>query len=108
MLNQLNTNEEAIRLFIKYYLGASGVLFPTTVNQVRAFKLHKLPKLKRESHYPDSEAILDGDYKHFSINPEPKIKAMPEMEAGFRQAAARNGKAIPEEILRKMRKDRGE
>jgi len=108
MLNQLNANEEAVRLFIKYYLGASGVLFPTTVNQVRAFKLYKLATAKHEGIYPDSRAIVDGDYKHFSMQLEPKVKAMPEMEEGFRQAAARNGKAIPEEILRKMRKDREE
>lgn len=108
MLNHLNSDEESIRLFIKYYLGASGVLFPLTVKQVKAFKLYKLPILKDANIYPDSGAILDGDYKKFSFNLEPKVTAMPEMEDGFRQAAARNGKAIPEAILRKMRKDREE
>lgn len=108
MLNNLNSDEESIRLLIKYYLGASGVLFPMTVEQVKAFKLYKLPVLKDAHIYPDSGAILDGDYKKFSFKFEPKVKAMLEMEEGFRQAAARNGKAIPEEVLRKMKKDREE
>jgi hypothetical protein len=103
----LSATEQKFLRQLKRHLGEVGILFPVTTNQVAAFE-QKIEKEKTELFlFPDLELILSQGYKlpkKMQITPENE----PKDTEDFWKAAARNGKEIPESVLRKMREDRGE
>ena len=103
----LSAPEQKFMRQLKRHLGELGILFPVTTNQVAAFE-KKIEDEKNELFlFPDAELILSQGYKlpkKKQITPENE----PKTTEDFYKAAARNGKEIPESVLRKMREDRGE
>jgi hypothetical protein len=103
----LSATEQKFLRQLKRYLGEEGILFPATTNQVSAFE--QLIENENEEHFlfPDPDLILKGEYR-LPKKREPVVSYEPKATEDFYKAAARNGKEIPESVLRKMREDRGE
>jgi len=106
MLNHESAEEREGFLRLKHQLGALGILFPTTPEQVRVFKEMYVNKREAGCLYPDPMAIIEGDYRSGRFKEIPKAINLNDLKTDFVKAAARNGKVIPEEVLRKMRRDR--
>jgi hypothetical protein len=103
----MRTNENLQR--IADYLGSSGIIFPTTIRQVEAFEKLIAKEKKADFAFPTAEQIFESDYH--TLKKEGKIiqlTALSSATEDFAKAAARNGKEIPKEILKRMRKDRDE
>jgi hypothetical protein len=103
----LSVPEQKFMRQLKRHLGEMGILFPVTTHQVAAFE-KKIEDEKYELFlFPDPDVIISQGYKlpkkrQFTPENEPKETD------DFMKAAARNGKEIPESVLRKMREDCGE
>jgi len=96
-------SDEIFEKKLEFFLRSTGRLFPITPAQVEAFE-------KRNPTYPtttaqaDPMAILKRGYIHYTLPTTVSPDTLSENE-GFRMAA-RNGKGISPETLRKMREDR--
>lgn len=91
---------------IAYYLGAAGIIFPTTPSQAEAFE-RGMSKEKAEGFvFPTPEQILASDYHTLKPGVVVKMPGASAATEDFVRAAARNGREIPKEIIEKMRKDR--
>jgi len=103
----LNADDQQFFEHIKNCLGALGELFPSTPSQVAVFENLIDQEENIDFIYPDAMQILKSGY----LQPTkiiPKTLDEPKATEDFYKAAARNGKEIPESVLRKMREDRGE
>lgn len=93
---------------LKAVLRANGILFPLTPPQIEAFET----KLRKQGNDTPtdlpalSEILANG--KQYNITVEECSPFYPSTEENNFAQAARNGKAIPEEIRRKMQNDRDE
>lgn len=96
-------SDEIFEKKLEFFLRSTGRLFPITPAQVEAFE-------KRNPTYPttttqaDPMAILERGYRNYTLPTTVSPDTLTDNE-GFRMAA-RNGKDISPEILRKMREDR--
>jgi len=93
---------------IAYYLGAAGIIFPTTAKQVEAFERGMAKEKAEVFIFPSPEQILVGEYHTLKRGDVVKMPEASSAAEDFVRAAARNGKEIPKEIMEKMRKDRNE
>ncbi len=106
MLYHESAEEREGFLRLKHQLGALGILFPSTPEQVRVFKQMEDKKQEAGRLYPDPMAIIEGDYRAGRFKEIAKAINPNDFKTDFVKAAARNGKVVPEEVLRKMRRDR--
>ena len=99
----LTMSDEIFEKKLEFFLRSTGRLFPITPAQVEAFE-------KRNPTYPtttaqaDPMAILERGYRNYKLPTTVSPDTLTENN-GFRMAA-RNGKEISAETLRKMREDR--
>jgi hypothetical protein len=96
-------SDEIFEKKLEFFLRSTGRLFPITPAQVEAFEKRNPTYPKNPSH-TDPMAILKRGYINYKL---PSIVS-PDTNSdteGFRMAA-RNGKEISPEILRKMHEDR--
>jgi hypothetical protein len=99
----LTMSDEIFEMKLEFFLRSTGRLFPITPAQVEAFE-------KRNPTYPttsvkaDPLAILARGYRNYTLPTNVSPDTLADND-GFRMAA-RNGKEISPEILRKMREDR--
>lgn len=95
-------SDEIFEMKMEFFLRSTGRLFPVTPAQVEAFE-------KRKRTYPthtvqaDPMAILERGYINYSL---PKVSPDTIPENDWLRMAARNGREIPADILRKMKEDR--
>lgn len=94
-------SDEIFEMKMEFFLRSTGRLFPITPAQVEAFE-------KRNPTYPttfnaDPMAILERGYINYSL-PKVSPDTLPDNE--WLRKAARNGREIPTDILRKMKEDR--
>ena len=97
-------SDEIFEKKLEFFLRSTGRLFPITPAQVEAFEKRN-PTKPTTTFNADPMAILERGYRNYSL---PTITVSPDTKTdieGFR-LAARNGKEISPEILRKMREDR--
>lgn len=104
MIIKSTAEEEAMKR-LRAYLGASGLLFPVTANQLAAFKNYVTHEMEEKDTYPDLNDILNSDYRKPKPEHVIRIKTADEARNVVRYAA-RNGSELTEEVLRIMRADR--
>jgi hypothetical protein len=102
----LSIHEQKFFRQLKLHLGAFGILFPTTTNQVTVFE-QRVEKEQNEFFlFPDPDLILSKGYivpKQRQIN----YKNEPKTTIDFIKAEACNIKEIPEAVMRKLHDDCG-
>ena len=95
-------SDEIFEKKLEFFLRSTGRLFPITPAQVEAFE-------KRNPTYPtstfnaDPMAILQKGYINYTL---PKVTTYTFPDNEWFRMAARNGREIPADILRKMKEDR--
>ena len=96
-------SDEIFEKKLEFFLRSTGRLFPITPAQVEAFEKRN-PTYPTSTTHADPMAILARGYRNYTL----PITVSPDTQTeneGFRMAA-RNGKEISPETLRKMREDR--
>jgi len=96
-------SDEIFEKKLEFFLRSTGRLFPITPAQVEAFEKRN-PTFPTTSLLADPMAILERGYRNYTLPTTVSPDTLTENE-GFRMAA-RNGKEISPETLRKMREDR--
>jgi hypothetical protein len=96
-------SDEIFEKKLEFFLRSTGKLFPITPAQVEAFEKRN-PTYPAKTSKADPMAILERGYRDYTIPITVSPDTLKEND-GFRMAA-RNGKEISSDILRKMREDR--
>lgn len=96
-------SDEIFEMKLEFFLRSTGKLFPITPAQVEAFEKRN-PTYPTATTHADPLAILERGYRNYTLPATVSPDTLIEND-GFRMAA-RNGKDISPETLRKMREDR--
>ena len=99
----LTMSDEIFEMKLEFFLRSTGRLFPITPAQVEAFETRN-PTYPTTTTKADPLAILERGYRNYTLPTTISPETLPEND-GFRMAA-RNGKDLSPETLRKMREDR--
>ena len=95
-------SDEIFEKKLEFFLRSTGRLFSITPAQVEAFeKLN--PTYPTTTFQTDPMAILERGYINYTL---PKVSPDTLPENDWLRMAARNGREIPADILRKMNEDR--
>lgn len=97
------TSDEIFEKKLEFFLRSTGRLFPITPAQVEAFEKRN-PTYPTTTTHADPLAILERGYRNYTLTAAVSPDTLKEND-GFRMAA-RNGKELSPEILRKMHEDR--